>query len=50
MERLDSIAMSILQGLMLRYKENGYSDEHAIHEAYRLAELVVAQKASSNSE
>lgn len=40
-ELRDYIAMKILQGLMLRHKEDGYSDRGAIYEAYKLADEAI---------
>lgn len=34
----ERLMLTILSGLMLRHAENGYSDEYAMEEAYRLAE------------
>lgn len=42
----DKLAMTILPGLMLRYKEPGYSDISATAEAYRIADdMLEARKA-----
>lgn len=37
----DYFAIKILQGLMLRHKEPGYSDSSAIFEAYELANKML---------
>lgn len=40
----DYFAAQILPSLMLRWKEPGYSDDSAIHESYRLADLMLAER------
>lgn len=40
----DYFAVQILQGLMLRHREPGYSDKSAIVEAIHLAEWMVENK------
>lgn len=37
-EKIERLALAIIPGLMLRYKENGYTNEYAICLAFNLAE------------
>ena len=41
MDLRDYFAIKALQGLMMRYREDGYSDEQAVTESYRIADAMM---------